>query len=230
MVPASFWTLIDSVREPSIAKHLVTKVAQHYSSPSGEYDIAGIVKTPLLQSIYQETSRLRLATYFSGKIGHDGFHLDDQWTLRKGSSVVAFSNDVALNTEAWSKARPRTVEQPLEKFWAQRFLVSERTSKTPRAEQSKSSIAETGRFTLEGLEEAGLVFASDQQHILGPEYLQAIQTATLAVLLTEFELQLCNPEAIDASTPPLLDKAFGRPQLSDRVGVRIRKHTANGRR
>lgn len=202
-------------------------ITQHYSAHSGEYDVAGIAETPLLQSVHKEIARLRTPTYLKTDLEDFGSQLDEQWTLPRGISVLAFSSDVALSTEAWAKARAPVLEQPLDVFWAERFLVPNRTSTEPKKDQSKIPKTKIGEFSVEGLKDLLPIFDIDSESSVGHHYPHAVRTATLAVLLTEFELQLCDPEAVDAAIPPLRTKSFGRVHMLDKVGVRIRKRTSN---
>jgi len=51
----------------------------------------------------------------------------------------------------------------------------------------------------------------------------------LAVLLSEFEFELCDPDAADAAMPQLREVAFGIMQPQEILTVRIRKRKAGGK-
>jgi len=230
IVSPSFWTLIEVLRKPSLTKHLANEIPQYYSARSAEYDVAGLASMPLLQSIHKEIERLRVAFYLVQEVAIDDCRLDSQWKLPKNASAVAFSHDVAMNTAEWAKARPRTVERPLEEFWAERFLILDRTTSHPRKDQPKSEKVETGRFSMHGIEHLDLASSSDHYASLGQDFAKAVQTATLAIFLTEFELQLCDLEAVDAAMPPVRETAFGEVRVLDKVAVRIRKRGTREKR
>ena len=73
---------------------------------------------------------------------------------------------------------------------------------------------------MDGLELWNLTFADNP---LGREYADAIQAATLAVFLTEFELELSDPEVIDAAVPAAREVAYGQVKPLERIAVRIKK-------
>ena len=145
--------------------------------------------------------------------------LDREYILPKGRSPIAFSHDIALDNKSWAKARPRTVERPLEEFWGGRFLIPDKPK--------KRGGFESGEFSLEGLDLLAPAFRGHQNVGLGSEYAQTIQTATLIVLLNEWEIQLCDPEFTDAVMPTMSDKAFGSVMPLQPVAVRIRKRKSN---
>ncbi|KAH9866193.1 hypothetical protein J1614_008758 [Plenodomus biglobosus] len=224
VVPSSFWSLIEVLREESFTKRVTSEIAQHYSSKSAEYDVAGISSLPLVQALQKETERLHVANCFVRTLDSD-CQLDGTWSVPRGSSVVAFSHDIAMNPQVWAQARPQTVEEPLDQFWPGRFLVSDRTASN-RPSQRKNDKSNAGRFSMQGLESILSTFESDQAAILGQDMAQAFQTATLAVFLTEFELQLCGIEVVEGEElPPVPQLAFGRLGFHEKMAVRIRKRT-----
>ena len=214
---------MDPLRKPPVYEHLVAEMSQYYSPQSGHYDISSLRKLPLVQSVQAETRRLRVATVVTHTNTIDGFQLDSHWALSRGSIATFFSRDFSLNEDLWSKARPRTVEKSLNDFWAQRFLVPDNTKASAPSEKQRKSKMDAGRFSLEGLEVWNSTVAENP---LGREFADAIQTATVAVFLTQFELELCEPEAVDAAMPPLREVAYGTVKPLERVAVRIKKRRA----
>lgn len=76
---------------------------------------------------------------------------------------------------------------------------------------------------MEGLAPLDQMFYGNDDLYLGREYIKAVQAATLAVFLTEFEMQLCDPEALDATIPLVDESAYGAVEPLEKVAVRIRK-------
>ena len=223
-LPSTFWTLIEVLRNPQLHKHLAATINQNYSPQSREYDVKRITDTPLMQSLQAEIRRLRVSTVTTRTSEIDTVQLDEQWMLPKDITVLLFSQDISLHRGLWAKARPGSVSRPLSEFWAERFLISNRAKSSLKSErkQTKDNI-ETGSFSMEALEPLDLVFDSVDHLGLGRDYLGAVQAATLAVFLTEFELQLCDPEAVDGAVPPVGEVAFGMGEPLEKVAVRIRQ-------
>ena len=147
----------------------------------------------------------------------DGFPLDKQWSLRKGATVAVFSHDISLNTDAWKKAQPRALERPLEEFWAERFMLPERKSKSRKdvgVATSESDTEDLGDLVTR-------LTACDQYP--GSRFVSALQMATVAVLFAEFEVQLCDAEQVDAALPPVREFAYGTVKPLEKIAVRIRK-------
>jgi hypothetical protein len=222
VVPSAVWTMIEVLRKPQLAKHVTTEVSRHTSTGSATHDVDSVADTPIFQSIYQEIRRLHMAQCRTYTLGND-VTLDERWALPKGCTAVSFSRDIAINTDAWATARPRTVERPLDTFWAERFLIPDKDAlRTSGRRQSKESIG-TGNFNNDGLESLVANFDKKPQPSLGSDFAKAMQAATLCVLLSLFEMQLCDPEATDAAITPVRKEAFGAVRPLDRIAVRIRK-------
>lgn len=178
--------------------------------------------------MHKEIGRLHVANCLIKNIENGDCKLDKEWTLPQGTSIVAFSRDMAMGTEAWAKARSRTVEKPLDEFWPERFLLPNRTASSTQKHSQKKEKIETGIFSMEGLEHLDLAVAGDHLPRLGQDYVQGMQAATLAVFLAEFEVQLCDSEIVDAEeTPPEQALAFGMAKMQSKLAVRIRKRTTN---
>lgn len=128
-----------------------------------------------------------------------------------------FSNDVGLNTEAWKKAQPRLVEKSLEEFWPERFITPEKKGRYKRAgvESSKSDAGDLLKDLVTELT------ACDQ--FPGSRFISALQTATLAVLFAEFEIELSDVDNLDTVLPLMREFAFGTVKPLEKVAVHIRK-------
>jgi hypothetical protein len=149
--------------------------------------------------------------------------LDDHWVIPRDTSIIALSHDLALSAEAWAKARSRTVERPLEEFWPERYLLHKRAGSKSVLHSAQSGVS----FSLVGLEPLNMGLGFGGQPILGSEHARAIHAATLAVLLNEFEIQLCDAELFDAVLPPARELAFGMLKPLDKVDVRIKKRVTS---
>lgn len=229
-IPSTIWTLIEILRKPQLAEHLTRIITEYRSPKSGTYDVDGIAALPLMKSLQEEISRLRVAQYMAYTNDSSDIVLDQRSNLPIGCTAIAFSQDFALNAELWASARPRVVEKPLEEFWAERFLIPENRNTTASSKQRKSKDnVETGKFSMEGLEQLAPAFGNEHAIGLGKKYTEAMQTATLAVLLCEFEFELCDPDVADAAMPQLREVAFGTVRPQTNIIVRIRKWKAGGK-
>jgi hypothetical protein len=216
-VPSTLWCIIEVLRNPVLVKHLKSELLRYYNPESGSYNIEAITNLPIVESIYAEIARLRTATRTIRTNEGGNLKLDDTWTLPRGMSAIMFSQDLGLNSEHWKKAQPHTVTHPLEEFWAERFLIADKSTSMRTSKRRKDDIA-TGTFSLSGLASLHLPFGDGLFSLA-----KICQAAILAVLLTEFDIQLCDLDDVEQVLPPLREVAYGTVKPLDKIAVRIRK-------
>lgn len=218
-MPSTFWYIFETLRNPTLSKYLASEIKPLCDPVSGKYNVAALTSLPILQSMHAEIGRLRMATGAIRTSEVDNFKLDDNWIVAKGTSVMIFSHDLALNTELWVNARPQIVERPLEEFWPDRFIIPEKSAKEGKGQ------VRTGRFSMEGVGTLHVTFGGGQHLCPGRYLAKAVQAGTLAVLLSEYEVQLSDPESAEQVIPPVREAAYGTVRPLDKVRVRIRKRT-----
>ncbi|KAI4952608.1 hypothetical protein J4E91_003080 [Alternaria rosae] len=223
LIPSSIWSMIELLRKPYLAGHVTDIASEHKPTKAATCDVNGIIARPLYQSLQAEVSRLRIAQYMICTNPTAKVAVDSEWTLPKESNAISFSQDYALNTKVWANAPPHAVSKPLEEFWAERFLApSKDASKAQGQRKGRDSGKET-RFDAQNLELLVPAVGDKQAFGLASDYIKAMQAVTLTVLLSEFEMQLCDPDLIDAAMPELRESAFGQVRPKDKIAVRIRK-------
>jgi hypothetical protein len=189
-------------------------------SKNATYNIREITDLGIMRSLLAETVRLRTAPIGIHKNDQD-LRLSNEWAAPKDKPIVTLWHDVALNTKAWKGARSRTIEKPLEDFWPERFLLQSQKG-------SRSASSSSQSFSMDGLESLNISTSKDHQALLGKEYASMMHAATLAVLLNEFEIQLCEDEYFDAVLPPARELSFGMLKPLDKVALRIKKQVFAG--
>jgi hypothetical protein len=209
--------LLEVIHKPALVKSLTASIDRFCPSRDAVRNITGIAELPLVQSLQAEIKRLHTATLEVYHSEIDNFALDKDWTVQRGIPMVLFSHDIAMNTKLWQSTQPRSVQRPLEEFWAERFLQPNKSERKPG---KRDNIYEPPALLLE----------NGSHPSLGKAYMEVLQTATLAVLLNEFEIQPCEPERFDAVIPPLHEIAFGMLKPLENVAVRIRKRPMNIKR
>ncbi|KAH8722568.1 cytochrome P450 [Phaeosphaeriaceae sp. PMI808] len=220
IVPCTIWTLLEVLRRPKLTEKLTANISRYSPSQGAPYNIEDITSLPLMNSILAEIVRLRIASVEVHTTGQR-LKLDDHYTVPKGMQIVMFSHDISTNRNAWAEARTGTTEKPLEEFWAERFLVSGNTGSIPKKIGQRNGPRTA--FSMEGLESLNITIGNGQQPILGREYARAVHAATLAVLLNEFELEMCDDDFFDAVVPPLHENAYGVLKPVEKIEVRIKK-------
>ncbi|KXX77543.1 Cholesterol 7-alpha-monooxygenase, partial [Madurella mycetomatis] len=126
VVPSTFWFMFEAIKDVSLCRRMLDEVQACTSSETGHIDVIKLGTQPLLQSVYAETLRLRVAPGIVRVPEMDDWNLDG-YRVKKGHTLIAFSRPAALNEEAWTLAG-RKPTRPLEEFQAERFLVEKKTS------------------------------------------------------------------------------------------------------
>jgi hypothetical protein len=223
LVPSAIWTIIEILRKPYLAEQVTAIVSECKPTKAAAYHVDGIRAMPLIQSLQAEVSRLRVAQYMICTNPSAEIPVGSEWTLPKGCNAIYFSHDVALNDKAWVDAQSRTIEKPLNEFWAERFLAPNKNTSNVQGNRKSRDSPQEARFDAQDLELLIPALSDDQAFGLASDYVKAMQAATLAVLLSEFEIQLCDPDLIDAAMPDMQGSAFGQVRPRGKIAVRIRK-------
>jgi hypothetical protein len=222
IIPCTIWSLLEVIRRPQLAEQLTTSISRYSPSRGASYNVETIANLSPMRSLLAETVRLRTAAIHVYP-NQEGLVLDEHWTIPRATPIVTFSHDVALNTEAWAKAQPRTAEKSLEGFWPERHLSHDRAKSKSTLKSAQSGVPSSPSVD----EPLSMGSSFGDQSILGREHARATHAATLAVLLNEFEIQICDTEFFDAVLPPAREVAFGMLMPMENVAVRIRKRTSS---
>lgn len=78
-----------------------------------------LIKEPLLSSVYAETLRLHVKTYFMVSSPHTDVHLG-RWSLPKGSIGLMNAGVSHMDEIFWNS---QGGEYPVTSFWADRFII-----------------------------------------------------------------------------------------------------------
>ena len=227
IVPCLVWSLLEVVRRPELADKLVAEISRYRPSHDATYNVQDIAGLSLIESILAETVRIRTATIEVLNNSRE-LVLDDHWTVPTNSRIITFSHNVALDTSAWADARSQTVEKPLEEYWPERFLLQEKSASRYGTKGQGRNIGATS-FSMEDLESVSIALGGAQSPVLGRGYTRAVHAATMAVLFSEFDMQLCDTEYFDAAISAGRETAFGMLRPLDKVAIRIRKRGTNTR-
>lgn len=221
ITPMAFWAIFETLRNPKLGEHLVASFDQHCNPTTAAYDIPALTAIPLFKSMYTEISRLRTTTCTIRVNESEDFALDGDWTIPKGTEIRILSQDLALDTSAWTNARPQTVERPLTEFWVDRFIVFS----GHKTKKGKDAIR-SGPFSIESVDKLLTAFGGGPHLCPGRFMAQVLQCGTLSVLLCEYEIQLSDAEEAEMAVPPVPGLAFGTVKPLGPIRMRIRKRGA----
>lgn len=210
--PSTIWSVLEVLRRPQLREDIAKLISHYRPSQGATYNIKGIADLRLIQSVQAEVLRLRLRTALV-RIGNvQSFALDEKWLIPPETSILAFSKDIKLDVETWTKAQPDIINRPLNEFYAERFITSRRTVKNTALTS-----------TTDDLNKIISVGGEHPHYHLGVQYTRDMFAATLAAVFGDFELELCDPEAFDAVIEPEEEGAYGTAKPFNQIAVRIRK-------
>ncbi|KAI2780488.1 cytochrome P450 [Daldinia loculata] len=197
-VPCIFWFIYEALRDQSLRGRMMAEVTS--CMKSGGLDITSLSAQPLLQSVYAEVLRLRIATGVtrvseSGAFNLDGYH------IKEGQSIIIFSRPAALNEEGWARAgKPVSETAPLDEFYAGRFLVAQGSmgdqDQRKNTKSSTSASAETKySFSLNGLAGSWIPYGGGQRMCPGRHLAKGEMIGTFAALFTQYDIELTAPHS-----------------------------------
>lgn len=238
IVPASCWALYDIVRRPELlaeVRRLISTAIVPSDDPSKPLELSMPILTsiPLLQSIYAETLRLRVATMPTRVPVVDNFQLGE-WTFTKGDMIVASHYHASRDPEVWNEGAHG--EHPIEEFWAERFLkFDDDDASGPRrqpgrgkpegapvkSEELKSKVASEGAFTLDGLANNWIPYGGGLKICPGRFFAKNEMLAAVSIVLMNFDIEI-----LPGQKPPECNPAyfpFGAMPWKGEVRVRVRR-------
>ena len=193
--------LANVVRDPSLLTSVRTIVesCRVNSSDSGrrlQLDFAKLCSQPLLQSIYAETLRVRVASYVFRGPDRKDLHLKN-WRIPKDAVMMISSYHAQMDREAWSTGHE---EHPVEEFWAHRFLKYPKEESTDEAQANPSE----PEFSLEGRSTSWIPYGGGQRMCPGRHFNKHVMISSLAIIVALFDIELLPPNSTNA-------KASSRP-------------------
>ncbi|KAH8744758.1 cytochrome P450, partial [Diaporthe sp. PMI_573] len=123
-IPATIWMILNIFLDQNLAGRVESEIAAACSR-SGEPDTDKLMRAPLLNSVYHETLRLRVAGTVGRRCPGSDFNLAGGRQIGRDELVVFANWDGGLDESFWntgpllSAMRPA---YPVDSFWAERFL------------------------------------------------------------------------------------------------------------
>ena len=231
--------LAEIIQDPALfitVRAIVDGCRRKLTSDEIDFDFEKLFNDPLLQSIYAETLRLRVAVFLMRSPDHNDLDLKG-WRLPKNSPILVSSYHAQMNEEAWG---PNAGQQhhPLEEFWAQRFLksptylpnMSSRKGRSSEASRDSGMVSHEStdtphlQFSLEERTGHWLPYGGGQRTCPGRFFAKQEMLSGLAIIITMFDIEVLDK---NRKLPKSDMGGFGFGTLSpDRdMPVRIRKRS-----
>ncbi|MCJ1245722.1 hypothetical protein MMC30_002926 [Trapelia coarctata] len=212
-ITASFWMIAEIIKDPTLlSKVRVIADNCRIPSPFGKlnFDFETLFNHPLLQSIYAETLRLRVASFILRVPDHQTVTLKG-WIIPNDAPLMVSSYHAQMNKEIWS-----TTAHPATEFWAERFLVY------PVRSPEKKLTTSAPKFSLEGRTDHWLPFGGGHRMCSGRYFAKQEMIAGTAIMLSTFDIELLNK---GGKVPGCRAEGFGFGTLSPdgETPVRMRR-------
>lgn len=203
------WFIFEIYRDPCLLSRVRKEVeASYLSSPeNGEakFNVSKLCSQPLLQSIYAETLRLRVALIVTRTPEHEHFDLAE-WTFPPKRVIALSSRTAAMNPNVWNTGSPEN-SHPLCTFWAERFLVypddpmsGPQRKDTIAEEKNQKEMGSTEeqekepKFSMDGVAGGWIPYGGGQRMCPGRHFAKQEIITTFAMLFTHYDIQLLIPK------------------------------------
>lgn len=192
-------------------------------SPSGtlDFDLPGLGNDPLLQSIYAETLRLRVASFLIRGPERGKFELK-HWDIPQNAVMMVSGFNAQLDKDAWETNGGR----PVQEFWPERFLEYSDQTKAERdamdVPPKKTSRTGSFRFSLEGRSASWIPYGGGQRMCPGRHFNKQAMITTLAIMLTLFDIELLDPNS-EIPQSDMSGYGFGALWPKGNTPVRMRR-------
>lgn len=210
-MPAAAWFLIEILRDPQLHQEVQNKLhtaTQHNSAQQAtQFSPTEVVEDPLLQSIYAETLRLRVASLVVREAAQCTFSFRG-WQILKDKTILVSSHTEAMNKQIWNTGPSNG--HPLDKFWHSRFLVDPKVPGSgPLKEPKKHRADNSGTlaapyFSMDGVAGSWIPYGGGRSLCPGRHFAKRQVILTAAVFLSKFDIILR-----DESEPAVDMRHFG---------------------
>ncbi|KAH8755292.1 cytochrome P450 [Diaporthe sp. PMI_573] len=206
-IPATIWMILHIFLDQSLEGRVESEIAAACLG-SGEPDIDKLMRAPLLNSIYYETLRLRVAGAVGRRCPKSDFNLVGGRQVGRDDLVVFTNWDGGLDESFWntgpllSGMRPA---YPVDTFWAERFLRYPDEPKGGPLRRSGVPALPNGPRTAEDDRKAQLVTSGIQGHWFpfgggssrcpGETLAKNMMLCSVAMVMRNIDIQLLDPVA-----------------------------------
>jgi cytochrome P450 len=182
----------------------------------------------LLQSVFAEILRLRVAALVVREPTVNNFSLPGGWYIKPHETISMSTRTELMDPTVWN-AGDAANPHPLDKFWAERFIVYPDDPRSGPLKEPKRRLkpapkdgksANEGQFSLDGTTWNWVPFGGGRQLCPGRHFAKREILLTSAIFLSTFEIELINDNL------PEPDKGiygFGTMPPKGKVPCRIRR-------
>lgn len=235
-----FWLVYETLRSTTATLGVrdAIRFAQAQESKSSSrihFDFDSFCSSPLVQSLYAETLRLRSSVLVMRNLNRKDLVLDD-WIVPRGTVAGVSTYDAHQSENVWNTGSEEN-PHPLTEFWAERFLVypddgnsgplkpkllqpQHRTtpsrSSSPVKPAAGAASDKAPYFSIDVLSGIWIPYGGGQNKCPGRHFAKQEILLTMATLFSYFDIELIGPA-------PIVDwSSYGTGVLAPKGSVRFR--------
>ena len=189
------------------------------------FDITKLTEDALLQSVYAETLRLRVAVLIVRQPTRSDFSFRG-WHIKQ-NEIVSLSTRTELMDQDFWNAGSASDPHPLDRFWADRFLIKPDDPHSGPLREPKRRAAgkavgseEGARFSLDGCTWSWVPFGGGRNLCPGRHFAKREIMLTAAIMLTAYDIELLTDKM---PGPDESVFGFGTMPPNAKVPCRIRR-------
>ncbi|MCJ1251309.1 hypothetical protein MMC30_008541 [Trapelia coarctata] len=204
-IPAAIWFLLETLHDPKLEPRVRTRLAAARLPPVNSqsegkqhlaFDIDKLTNDALLQSIYAETLRLRVAAMIVRQPTIPNFSLSG-WHIKESETLSLSTRTEHLDKDFWN-AGSESKPHPLDRFWAERFLVYPNDSKSgplkePKQKRRPAGVSDDKNdpyFSIDGCTWNWVPYGGGRHLCPGRHFAKREIMLAAAIFLTAYDIEL----------------------------------------
>jgi cytochrome P450 len=228
------WILLDILLDKDLKDRVMAEIRPSFIGKSLSFDIDKLCSGPLINSIYLETLRLRVASPVGRTPTIPNLKFG-KWQFKQGVGMLSSSWVGGHDPDFWNTGhvQPDGIEEhPVESFWAERFLIYENdpasgpvrpTASAEKPTKRTSEDDHKARSTIDGTQGYWYPYGGGTKMCPGRFFAKQELMAGVAVALRAFDIELVDPEAASKVGPNMDYFPFGTIPPRGKVAARIRR-------
>jgi len=200
------------------------------------FDTTKLCSDPLLQSVYAETLRLRVAVLVVRQPARDNFSFRG-WHIKKNEVLSVATRTEAMNEEIWSSGGEGDPHPP-DTFWSDRFIVnpedpSSGPLRLPKQKKNKRAFGSPShraaddvgkaRFSMDGLSASWIPYGGGQSLCPGRHFAKREIITATAIFLTAYDMELVEEKGKERPQVDMSCFGFGTMPPDRVIPFRVRR-------